>query len=242
MKNKIGWCNTTWNPVWGCLNNCEYCYARKIAKFRWKQMYEIEFNHYWRKHPTWAWTGDHLFGLKDFKPTFLESQFNKKFPKKPQRIFIGSMSEIYYWKDEWLEKVLEKVKLYPQHIFQFLTRYPEVYDKYIFPKNCWLGVTITREKDFERGIPYLFITSCNITFVSVEPILEYINPGQLSNANIDWIILGAETGNRKGKIIPKKEWIENIVNYCKWNNIPVYLKDSLKDIYPEKIQMFPEIK
>jgi len=240
MKNKIGWCNTTWNPVWGCLNNCGYCYARKIANFRYKRMIEIEINHYWKKHPTWAWTGDHLSGLKDFRPTFLEAQFDKKLPQKTQKIFVGSMSEIYYWEDEWLEKVLEKVKLYPQHIFQFLTRYPEVYSRYIFPKNCWLGVTITREKDFERGIPYLFITSCNITFVSVEPILEYINPRPFSNANIDWVILGAETGNRKGKIIPKKEWIENIVNYCKWNNIPVYLKDSLKNIYPEKINIFPE--
>jgi len=30
--NKIGWCDLTFNPVWGCLNHCEYCYARKIAK------------------------------------------------------------------------------------------------------------------------------------------------------------------------------------------------------------------
>jgi len=205
-------------------------------------MVEIEFCHHWKKHPTWAWTGDYLSGLKDFKLTFLRAQFDKKLPQKAQKIFVGSMSEIADWEDGWLEKVLEKVKLYPQHIFQFLTRYPEVYDRYIFPKNCWLGVTITREKDFERGIPYLFITSCNITFVSVEPILEYINPRPFSNANIDWVILGAETGNRKDKIIPKGEWVENIVNYCKWNNIPVYLKDSLKEIYPEEIKMFPEVK
>ena len=205
-------------------------------------MWVIELNHYWKEHPTWAWTGEHLFGMKDFKPTYLKAQLDKKFPKKTQKIFVGSMSEIYYWKDEWLEKVLEKTKLYPQHIFQFLTRYPEVYDRYIFPKNCWLGVTITREKDFERGIPYLFVTSCNITFVSVEPILEYINPRPFSNANIDWVILGAETGKRKGKIIPKREWIEDIVNYCRYKDIPIYLKDSLKEIYPVEIKEFPEAK
>ena len=239
MKNKIGWCNLTFNPVWGCNNHCEYCYARKLNKRFWAKMIEVESNYHHKKLQSWALSGEELRNFHDFKPTFLNSQYYKKFPQKPQRIFVGSMSEIYYWKDEWLEKVLEKVKLYPQHIFQFLTRYPEVYDRYIFPKNCWLGVTITREKDFERGIPYLFITSCNITFVSIEPILEYINPGPFSNANIDWIIVGSETENRKGKIIPKKEWIENIVNYCKWNNIPIYLKDSLKNIYPEKIKMFP---
>jgi len=239
MKNKIGWCNATWNPVWGCNNHCEYCYARGIAKRFWKRMYMNEVNHYWGKHPNWVWTGDHLSGLKDFKLTFLRAQFDKKLPQKVQKIFVGSMSEISYWEDRWLEKVLEKVKLYPQHVFQFLTRYPEVYDRHIFPKNCWLGVTITREKDFERGIPYLFVTSCNITFVSVEPILEHINPGPFSNANIDWVILGAETGKRKGKTIPKREWIESIVRFCRDNDIPVYLKDSLKEIYPVEIKEFP---
>ena len=242
MKNKIGWCNTTWNPVWGCNNHCEYCYARKIAKRFWAKMIEIERDYHFKKHQSWAWTGDQLRDLHDFLPTWLEAQFDKKFPKKTQKIFVGSMSEISYWEDRWLEKVLEKVKLYPQHIFQFLTRYPEVYDRHIFPKNCWLGVTITKEKDFERGTPCLFVTSCHITFVSVEPILEYISPRPFSNANIDWVILGAETGNRKGKIIPKKEWVEDIVNYCRYKDIPVYLKDSLKEIYPVEIKEFPELK
>ena len=240
MKNKIGWCNLTWNPVWGCRNNCEYCYARGIAKRFWKQMWKIEANHQWKEHPVWAWTGDHLSGLKDFKPTFLEAQFDKKLPQKTQKIFVGSMSEIYYWKDEWIEKVLEKVKLYPQHIFQFLTRYPEVYDKYIFPKNCWLGVTITKEEDKKRGIPYLFITSCNITFVSVEPLLGPVDPVAFSNANIDWVIIGAETGNRKDKVIPKREWVENIIDYCEEKNIPVYLKDSLRKIYPSWVKWIKE--
>lgn len=30
-KTKIEWCDSTWNPVTGCLHGCEYCYARKIA-------------------------------------------------------------------------------------------------------------------------------------------------------------------------------------------------------------------
>ena len=31
-KTKIDWCDSTWNPVTGCLHGCEYCYARGIAK------------------------------------------------------------------------------------------------------------------------------------------------------------------------------------------------------------------
>lgn len=29
---KIEWCDSTWNPVTGCLHRCSYCYARRIAK------------------------------------------------------------------------------------------------------------------------------------------------------------------------------------------------------------------
>lgn len=241
MKNKIGWCNTTWNPCWGCLNNCEYCYARKIAKFRWKQMYEIEFNHYWKKHPTWAWTGDHLSGLKDFGPTFLEAQFDKKFPQKAQKIFVGSMSEIYYWEDEWLEKVLEKVKLYPQHIFQFLTKYPFVYSKYKFPQNCWLGITITDTENYDYLEYQKFKISNpnNLKFTSFEPLLNEIS---LDLENIDWVILGAETGSRKDRVFAKRRWIELILINCYKKDIPVYIKDSIIKWQPQlkRFNEFPK--
>ena len=246
MKNKIGWCNLTFNPVWGCLNNCEYCYARKIANFRYKRMIEIEINHYWKKHPTWAWTGDYLSGLKDFRPTFLEAQFNKKFPKKTQKIFIGSMSEIRFWKRDWILKTFKRIKGYPQHIFQFLTKYPYIYHRLGFPAKSWLSFTVTANKDLANGTLHIkklrdfSLIGKYIYFVSIEPILEKINP--LGLIFLDWIILGAETGKRKGRVIPKKEWIESIINYCRENDIPVYLKDSLKEIYPEEIKMFPEVK
>ena len=42
------------------------------------------------------------------------------------------------------------------------------------------------------------------------------------------IILGAETGNRKEKVIPKKEWIENIIKFCKEYNIELFLKENIK--------------
>ena len=242
--NKIGWCSSTWNPVVGCLNHCEYCYARKIAKRFWKQMLIIECGYYCNQRPSWTWHGQYYSDLLfNFKPAFLYSQFNKKFLKKSQRIFVGSMSEIYYWKNEWLEKVLEKVKLYPQHIFQFLTKYPEIYSKYRFPDNCWLGVTITKKEDIDCNWSYFFNIP-NIKnikfFFSFEPLLGSINLSFY--LNIDWLILGAETGNRKGKVIPKREWIETIVNYCRENNIPIYLKDSLKDIYPVEIKEFPKME
>ena len=233
----------TWNPVWGCKNKCEYCYARKMAK-RFAERINIQETRYNKKNRkdynnssiTIIEDYQRYVDLKNFKPTFLESQFNKEFPKKPQRIFVGSMSEIYYWKPEWMERVIEKIKQYPQHTFQFLTKFPEVYAKYVFPENCWLGMTITKEDDINKDWGY-FINVLENCFFSIEPFLDRINPESLEC--IDWVIIGAETGNRKNKVIPKREWIGNIVSYCRNNNIPIYLKDSLKGIYSTEMKEFP---
>ena len=70
-KTKIDWCDYTWNPVWGCLNKYEYCYARKIN------------NRFKKINP-------------DFKPEWIESNFNVALPKKESRIFVNSMSDICY--------------------------------------------------------------------------------------------------------------------------------------------------
>jgi len=241
--NKIGWCNLTWNPVWGCNNHCEYCYARGIAKRFWRRIWMNEANQQWKEHPIWAWTGDHLEGLIDFKPTWLEAQFKKKFPKKPQRIFVGSMSELKYWKPEWIRDTLDKILEYPQHTFQFLTKFPDIYSQWYFHPNCWLGVTITKNDNTFNGIyDFLRRNDSNIKYLSFEPLLENILDYKLSKY-FDWVIIGAETGNRKGKVIPKKQWVWDIVRYCQTNNIPVYIKDSIGKLYSQfgGIKEFPNL-
>lgn len=250
MKNRIGWCNLTFNPVWGCLNNCEYCYARIFAnrfggrRAFWEMKYKYK-NYFMGDDISEYWELKNR--LKDFKLTFSERKFNKKLPKKPQRIFVGSMSEIYYWKTEWIERVIEKVKQSPQHTFMFLTKYPEIYNEWVFPKNCWLGITITHIPKYEDGNRWDFNGFIrnekinNLKFVSFEPLLGDIHPYTYLNFDreIDWIIFGAESGNRKDRVIPKREWMEDIINHCKYRNIPVYLKDNLKEIYPVEMKEFP---
>ena len=44
------------------------------------------------------------------------------------------------------------------------------------------------------------------------------------------IIIGAETGNRKGKVVPKKEWVLSLVKYCNQRHIRVFMKESLREI------------
>lgn len=59
---------------------------------------------------------------------------------------------------------------------------------------------------------------------------------------IKWIIVGAETGNKKDKIKPKKRWIDKIVKFANRNEIPVFMKDSLIDVVGEEniLRDFPK--
>ena len=193
-KTKIDWCDYTWNPVWGCRNTCPYCYARKTAQ-RW---------------------------CHNFAPHWMENNFNRVMPKKPSRIFVNSMSEIAYWEPEWWEKVIARIVENPQHTFLFLTKNPAIYNSYPLPMNCWLGATATTQNEvdiYQRKLA--FFDAHN--FLSIEPILEKIDPSSIKRKFIDWVILGAETGNRKKRVIPPPEWIEPWLKLP----IPLYMKRNL---------------
>ena len=230
-KTKIDWCDYVWNPVWGCLTGCDYCYARRFAKRFWKQMYirELAFQMKLENEPVRK-------SLAEFKPVFLESNFNKKFSRKPSRIFVNSMSDIYWWEEKWMKIVLQKIQEYPQHSFLFLTKFPVVYSRYEFPANCWLGVTVdlppfTAYKMWELAS----IPTNNIRFICFEPLRGV--PITIP-AEIDWIIIGAQTNPY---FPPPKEWVENIVEIAKSKNIPVFIKNNINRAYPDLIiKEFPD--
>ena len=53
-------------------------------------------------------------------------------------------------------------------------------------------------------------------------------------------IIGAETGRRKGKVIPEKRWVDDIADKAKKNGIPVYMKESLRELMGDDFrQEFP---
>lgn len=210
-KTKIDWCTHTVNPVVGCTFGCPYCYARRLNdRFQW-----IE---------DWG------------KPQFYLERLKKLSSKKPKIIFMNSMSDIADWKAEWKDEVFKAIAENPQHIYLFLTkRLSKAYPDVKYTNNIWLGNTITRQKDFirEYGRPL----GAN-RFYSIEPILEPIRMPQMNIPK--WVIVGAETGNRKGKVIPKKEWIMDIKNQCNNAGVPIFMKESLRKLMGQEfVQEFP---
>lgn len=87
--------------------------------------------------------------------------------------------------------------------------------------------------------------SCDICEVEDEryggKLLEHFLLPRGYKSFFEWIIVGAETGKRKDKVIPKREWIEKLLELCRKAHIPLFMKASLADIWGKPlIQEFPE--
>lgn len=73
------------------------------------------------------------------------------------------------------------------------------------PKNAWLGVTVDVQSSKDR-IDFLRGIQATIRFLSCEPLLEDL--GELNLDNIDWVIVGGESGSRARPM--KEEWVLSI--------------------------------
>ena len=64
--------------------------------------------------------------------------------------------------------------------------------------------------------------------------------GSFRKQPVNWIIVGAESGRRKGKVTPRREWIDEIVSVCDEHGIPVFMKESLRGLMGDDFrQEFP---
>lgn len=163
------------------------------------------------------------------------------YERKPKSIFIDSMSDIGTWKQEWFNAVVKAINDNPQHRYIALTKR---YDDFIkLSDNAYIGSNSTVRAN-ATPIEMLYVGTSVTTqaqadkyttafpdfpdFFSIEPILE---PIKLADYAIPkTLIIGAETGNRKGKVIPKKEWITSLVAQADAHNSVVFMKESLRKI------------
>lgn len=200
-RTKIEWCDFTINPIKGlCKHACDYCYARRMYKrFKWNPKVRLEY-----------------YALSAIERL-----------KEPSKIFVCSTHDIMgkWIPDDWIQDIIDFTKVEYKHTFIFLTKNPIRYNDFKFPKNCWLGQTITAYKDYYR------LMCNNIRFISFEPLLDNIGEYKYY---AEWYIVGGLTPKPKHK----KEWVDNIVREARQDNIPIFLKDNLK--YDEVIKEYPK--
>jgi len=208
-KSKIEWTESTWNPVSGCTKvsrGCDNCYAERMA-MRLKAMgtrgYENGFD-------------------VTLHPHALDKPLKMK---KPQVIFVNSMSDIFHDKipDEFIFQIFEVMNKAHWHTFQVLTKRPKrlakIASKLNWTDNIWMGVTVEANEYVDR-VDYLRDCPAKIKFLSLEPLIDSVD--KLDYTGIDWVIVGGESGY--GARVMQKEWVLEIRDRCENENIDFFFK------------------
>jgi protein gp37 len=199
LNSSIEWTDATWNPVTGCTQvsaGCDHCYALAFAE-RFRGVPD---------HPY-----EQGFDLRLW-PERLE--LPKRW-KKPRRIFVNSMSDLFHADvpDDFIRRVFDTMVLADQHIYQVLTKRPQrlarLASSLPWPEHIWAGVSIESNEvawraDFLRRVP------ASVRFISAEPLLGPIDRVNLNG--IHWLITGGESGPHHRPCNP--DWVRDARDIC----------------------------
>ena len=219
QSSKIEWTESTWNPVRGCTRvseGCRFCYAERIAaRFSGKGMAYEGLAKNTKAGPRWT-------QQVILVPELLNEPLKWK---KPRRIFVNSMSDLFHEKVELsdIQKVFAVMEKADRHQFQVLTKRADRLLKFntelSWTPNIWMGVSVEDEHVTDR-IDALRQTDAHIKFLSLEPLLGALPDLKLDG--IDWVIVGGESG--PGAREMEKKWVIDIRDQCADAKVDFFFK------------------
>lgn len=213
QESAIAWTDSTWNPTHGCSKvsaGCDNCYAERIS------------NRY--NHTDHEWTNEHAAANVTEKPHKLEEPYRLD---DPQRIFVNSMSDLFHSEisEEYIRDVFAIMRNCPEHIFQVLTKRPgrAAHMALQWPENVWIGTSVEDSRVIER-LDLLRDVDASTRFVSFEPLIGAIEDPDLSE--IDWAIVGGESGPGDVRREMAHEWVWPIREACREQDAAFFFKQS----------------
>jgi len=208
-KSAIEWTESTWNPVTGCDKvspGCKNCYAERMAK-RLRAMGQRNYRDGFAVR-----THHHVLDA----PLLM---------KKPQMIFVNSMSDLFHEDVPWsfLRRVFDVMARADWHHFQVLTKRSQRLRKLAcdlpWPSHIWMGVSI-ENNDFLHRADNLRSTDAKVKFLSLEPLIGPLP--DLDPDGIDWVIVGGESGPRARPL--REEWVTEVRDRCLAESTPFFFK------------------
>mgnify|MGYP001304081613 CR=1 FL=1 len=192
---KISWTDSTWSPWRGCHKTsagCKNCYFFRDAK---------------------------RYGHDPETVVRSKTTFNDPIKwKEPRKIFVCSWSDFFIEEaDEWRDEAWDVMRRAPWHTYQICTKriyraeqcLPDDWgDGY---KNVWLGVTGENQVMLDFRIHELMRIKSAIHWVSIEPMLEAIELSDWQLEELDWLVVGGESGNGARPFDP--HWIDTLLNH-----------------------------
>lgn len=239
-KSAIQWTDSSWNIVTGCSQvspGCLNCYAERLTATR------------LREQPKYKGLTDavgHWTGEVRCHPDVLEEPLHWK---KPRRIFVASMSDLFHSKVPWefIIKVFDVMRECPQHTFQLLTKRPGRMAHFAervwplqWPPHVWVGTSLEKEWDGKKRLmgrlDCLLQVPAKVRFVSAEPLLGPLDlkpyffkctgcgykPCVCKGIAIHQVIIGGESG--PGARPMDIAWARDLISQCDSAGVPVFVK------------------
>ena len=219
-NDSIAWAVYSWNPISGCLFNCDYCYARDLTK------------HYPKAFPNGF--------VPTFHPERLSAPVNTKLPADVDNgnsnVFVCSMADLFgpWVPQDWIDQVIDACAKAPAWTYIFLTKNPERLVGINWPKNAWVGTTIdcqsriaTAVSAFKELNEHQFRPG--VLFVSCEPMNERLDFGDHGLDVFDWVIVGGRSASSGMKAFqPEKAWVESLHDAARESGCMIFDKPNLK--------------
>ena len=212
-NSAIEWTDATWNPVTGCTKisaGCDNCYAERFAE-RFRGV---------KDHPF-----ENGFDLT-LRPDRIEQPLKWK---RSKMIFVNSMSDLFHKNIpiEFVSKVFDTMDQANHHTFQVLTKRSSRMRNFVnarygdgkAPPHIWLGTSVEDGSKLSR-VKHIGDMAATIRFLSIEPLIGPI--GRLDLTNIDWVIVGGESGPRARPM--KEEWVHSIRDQCVAGDVAFFFK------------------
>jgi len=158
-----------WDTIEGCENTCWYCYARKEVRKR-----------------------------DSFTPRFFEDRLDEPGEfVNPKSIFVNRLGDIMgaWVPKEWIQKVIDATKKYPQHTYLFMTKNPARFNEFRFPGNCVLGVTLESPLSWWRAEIMKGVTGRKMA--SCEPLLGSFKGYDFSQ--FEYVVAGGIIGKGRSR-------------------------------------------
>lgn len=223
-NSAIEWTNATWNPVIGCTRvtaGCDICYAFALHDRR-HSIYQTNAGR-------WSPGGKPM--PAQYARPFSEIQVLQErleWPlrqKKPQRIFVNSMSDLFHSQvpEQIIRQIFEIMVKAHWHTFQILTKRParlaRLAPNLPWASNIWVGTSIELDPLTRRADLLRRVLTENL-FLSLEPLLGPLP--SLCLHRIGWVIVGGESG--PGARTMQAEWVREIRDRCQQAHVPFFFK------------------
>lgn len=219
--SKIEWTDHTFNPWIGCAkvnDGCRFCYAEVLMDTRWGRAQ-------WGPNGTRSKTSAGNWSQP--------STWNRDAEKagQRQRVFCASLADVFEDREDlkpWRNDLWTVIDSTPWLDWLVLTKRPEnvrrLWGNPNFRRvNVWLGTSASDQETADTMVPELLKLRdlSPVLFLSAEPM---VGPIDFRWRELDWIIVGGESGSAE-KVRPFEiRWGLDAVRKCRETEVPCFIK------------------